>query len=150
MAIYKNSYLYHTHLDLTNYLESGAIQHLGANTLAIVNYLAQNATLTGIVPSSEVVFFDVQGLFFIVYSWATAYTIQMVTVALVSLYFTYIVYKTHTSSPYRSIQHILLSYTKSVLSIYLSMISAMVLPITVAMVLTSGGFDRHIDRKSVV
>ncbi|OBZ86311.1 putative endoplasmic reticulum metallopeptidase 1 [Choanephora cucurbitarum] len=143
MAIYKNSYLYHTHLDLTNYLESGAIQHLGANTLAIVNYLAQNATLTGIVPSSEVVFFDVQGLFFIVYSWATAYTIQMATVVLVSLYFTYIVYKTHTSSPYRSIQHILLSYTKSVLSIYLSMISAMVLPITVAMVLTSGGFDRH-------
>ncbi|KAI8330916.1 hypothetical protein BD560DRAFT_416096 [Blakeslea trispora] len=143
MAIYKNSYLYHTHLDVTKQLEPGAIQHLGANALAIVNHLAQNATLTGIVPSSEVVFFDVQGFFFVVYSWATAYTIQMLTVAIVALYFTYLVYKAHTSSPYRTISHILISYTKSVLSIYLSMACAMVLPITVAILLTSQGFDRH-------
>ena len=61
MAIYKNSYLYHTHLDLTENLEPGAIQHLGENTLAIVDYLAKNSTLSNIERTSEVVFFDIHG-----------------------------------------------------------------------------------------
>lgn len=61
MAIYKNSYLYHTHLDVTKNLEPGSIQHLGENTLAIVQYLAKNSSLTQIEPTSEVVFFDTLG-----------------------------------------------------------------------------------------
>jgi hypothetical protein len=61
MAIYKNSYLYHTHLDITKHLEPGAIQHLGENTLAIVDHLAKNSSLLGIEPTSEIVFFDVHG-----------------------------------------------------------------------------------------
>ncbi|KAI8084064.1 uncharacterized protein B0P05DRAFT_536029 [Gilbertella persicaria] len=143
MAIYKNSYLYHTHLDVTKQLEPGAIQHLGANTLAIVNYLAQNSSLTNIEPSSEVVFFDVQGFFFVVYSWATAYTIQMTTVAFALVYFVYIVNKTHSSSPYRSVSHILMSYGKSTVSVFLSMVTALILPITIALLITSQGFNRH-------
>ncbi|CAO3631472.1 unnamed protein product [Mucor hiemalis] len=143
MAIYKNSYLYHTHLDITKHLQPGAIQHLGANTLAIINYLAQNATLTGIERSSQVVFFDVQGLFFVVYSWATAYIIQMSTVVLASAYFVFVVSKTHRSSPYRSVSSILLSYTKSTLAVFLSMVMSMLLPITISMLITSNLFNRH-------
>ncbi|KAI9484020.1 MAG: hypothetical protein EXX96DRAFT_560529 [Benjaminiella poitrasii] len=143
MAIYKNSYIYHTDLDIPKYLQPGSIQHLGENTLAIVNYLAQNGTLTSIEPSSSVVFFDFQGLFFVVYSWTTAYTIQMGTVLLSFAYFAFIVTKTHRSSPYRSVSHILISYVKSTLSVLFSMISSMILPISVALVLTSNVFNRH-------
>lgn len=64
MAIYKNSYLYHTHLDITENLEPGAIQHLGENTLAIVDYLARNSTLSNIERTSEVVFFDTLGKYY--------------------------------------------------------------------------------------
>ncbi|CAO3690015.1 unnamed protein product [Rhizopus microsporus] len=143
MAIYKNSYLYHTHLDIPRYLEPGAIQHLGENTLAIVNYLAQNASLEDIKPSSEVVFFDFQGLFFFVYTWATAYTLQMSTVVLATAYIGYVTLKTHRSSPYRSISSILISYAKSTTSVFASMISALLLPVTVALLITSDTFNRH-------
>lgn len=143
MAIYKNSYLYHTHLDITEHLQPGSLQHLGANTLAIINYLAQNATLTGIEIASDVVFFDVQGLFFVVYSWSTAYAIQMSTVLLAFGYFGFIVTKTHTSSPYRSVGSILISYTKSVLAVCLSMVCCMLLPIAVSFLITSDHFNRH-------
>lgn len=143
MAIYKNSYLYHTHLDITENLQPGAIQHLGANTLAIVDYLAKNATLTNIQPSSEVVFFDVQGLFFVVYSWTTAYFIQMSTAVLAFAYFVFIVTKTHRSSPYRSVSNIIISYVKSTLSVFFSMVSSMLLPISVSLLLTSPAFNRH-------
>lgn len=61
MAIYKNSYLYHTHLDITRNLQPGSIQHLGENTLAIVDHLAKDSSLTGIEKTSEVVFFDLFG-----------------------------------------------------------------------------------------
>ncbi|KAI9261247.1 hypothetical protein EDC94DRAFT_562078 [Helicostylum pulchrum] len=143
MAIYKNSYLYHTHLDITEHLQPGSIQHLGANTLAIINYLAQNATLTGIEIASDVVFFDIQGLFFVVYSWNTAYTIQMSTVILSFAYFVFIVTKTHTSSPYRTISSILISYAKSITAVCLSMVACMVLPVAISFLLTSQHFNRH-------
>jgi Zn-dependent M28 family amino/carboxypeptidase len=66
MALYKNSYLYHTHLDIPKYLQSGSIQHLGENVLAITNHLAKNTTLTGIEKTNQVVYFDVYGKL----SWA--------------------------------------------------------------------------------
>ncbi|KAI9248658.1 hypothetical protein BY458DRAFT_464891 [Sporodiniella umbellata] len=140
LAIYKNSYLYHTHLDLPRYLEPGAIQHLGENTLAIVRYLAQNASLVNIQPSSDVVFFDFQGLYFFVYDGSTAYRLQMMTVAWVALYFVWVTRKTHRGSPYRSIPHILIAYAKSILAVLLSMVSALLLPISIACLLT------HLDR----
>jgi hypothetical protein len=143
MAIYKNSYLYHTHLDITKYLQPGAIQHLGSNTLAIVSYLAQNGSLQNIEASSQVVFFDFQGLFFVVYSWATAFTIQILTVFLSAAYLAYLVKKTHGTSPYQSISTILISYTKSVTSILLSMLACMILPITIALLIASPLMNRH-------
>ncbi|KAG0163832.1 hypothetical protein DFQ28_011149 [Apophysomyces sp. BC1034] len=143
MAIYKNSYLYHTHLDITKYLQPGAIQHLGENTLAIVNHLAKSTDLTDIKQTSEVVFFDVHGLFFMVYSWSTAYRIQMITVVVAVSFFAYIVKKTSQTSPYRSPGHIAVSYLKSVVSVVLSFVAALVAPTLVALFLTSETISRH-------
>ncbi|KAI9266828.1 hypothetical protein BDA99DRAFT_506777 [Phascolomyces articulosus] len=143
MAIYKNSYLYHTHLDLTENLEPGAIQHLGENTLAIVDYLAKNSTLSNIERTSEVVFFDIHGLFFVVYSWATAFTIQMGTAFVSVIFFAYIVYKTSHSSPYRTIPNIVGAYIKSTTSIFVSAAAALILPVFIAMFLTSEPIGRH-------
>ncbi|KAI8140930.1 hypothetical protein BJV82DRAFT_621619 [Fennellomyces sp. T-0311] len=143
MAIYKNSYLYHTHLDLAENLEPGAIQHLGENTLAIVDYLAKNSTLSNIERTSEVVFFDVQGLFFVVYSWATAYALQMGAAFLGVVFFMYIVYNTTHSSPYRTVPNIVAAYIKSTASIFISAAAALILPVLVALFLTSGAVNRH-------
>ncbi|KAF7728296.1 hypothetical protein EC973_006471 [Apophysomyces ossiformis] len=143
MAIYKNSYLYHTHLDITKNLQPGAIQHLGENTLAIVNHLAKSTNLTGIERTSEVVFFDVHGLFFMVYSWSTAYRIQMITALVTVMFFAHVVKKTSQSSPYRSLGHISVSYIKSVASIVLSLFAALFAPTLVALFLTSEIVNRH-------
>ncbi|KAF8934516.1 hypothetical protein BGZ47_010347 [Haplosporangium gracile] len=72
MAVYKNSYLYHTHLDLDEFLESGLPQHMGENALALATYLTNEANLVGLEMTSSVVFFDVFGLFFVAYSWTAA------------------------------------------------------------------------------
>ncbi|CAO3577048.1 unnamed protein product [Absidia cylindrospora] len=143
MAIYKNSYLYHTHLDITKHLEPGAMQHLGENTLAIVDHLAKNTSLDGIVRTSEIVFFDVHGIFFMVYSWATAYKIQMSTVLIAYAYIGYIIYKTSQSTPYRPINVLALSYVRSTVSLWLSAIASLVLPTIVALFLTSSMIHRH-------
>ncbi|KAG0343852.1 hypothetical protein BG004_004934 [Podila humilis] len=72
MAVYKNSYLYHTHLDLDEFLEPGLPQHMGENALALATYLTEEAELGNLERTSSVVFFDVFGLFFVAYSWTTA------------------------------------------------------------------------------
>ncbi|KAF9111307.1 hypothetical protein BGX27_005120 [Mortierella sp. AM989] len=72
MAVYKNSYLYHTHLDLDEFLEEGLPQHMGENALALATYLTEEANLTNLQRTSSIVFFDVFGQFFISYSWTTA------------------------------------------------------------------------------
>ncbi|KAF8937089.1 hypothetical protein BGZ58_003271 [Dissophora ornata] len=78
MAVYKNSYLYHTHLDLDTYMEAGLPQHMGENTLALATYLTETADLVGLEPTSSVVFFDVFGQFFVSYSLSTALQIHSV------------------------------------------------------------------------
>ncbi|KAI8083071.1 uncharacterized protein BX664DRAFT_339762 [Halteromyces radiatus] len=143
MAIYKNSYLYHTHLDITKHLQPGSIQHLGENTLAIIDHLAKNTSLIGIVPTSEIVFFDIHGMFFLVYSWATAYRIQMATVLMAYTFVGYIIYISNRSTPYRPINVLVLSYIRSTISVWISAIAAILLPITVAVFLTSGFINRH-------
>ncbi|KAG0294590.1 hypothetical protein BGZ97_005053 [Linnemannia gamsii] len=72
MAVYKNSYLYHTHLDLDEYMEAGLPQHMGENALALATFLTEKAELTNLEATTSVVFFDVFGLFFVAYSWAAA------------------------------------------------------------------------------
>ncbi|KAF9990085.1 hypothetical protein BGZ75_003632 [Mortierella antarctica] len=72
MAVYKNSYLYHTHLDLDEFMEAGLPQHMGENALALATYLTEEANLVNLERTSSVVFFDIFGLFFVSYSWTTA------------------------------------------------------------------------------
>ncbi|KAG0003762.1 hypothetical protein BGZ80_011579 [Entomortierella chlamydospora] len=72
MAVYKNSYLYHTHLDLDEFMEEGLPQHMGENALALATYLTEEADLSNLEKTSSVVFFDVFGQFFVSYSWTAA------------------------------------------------------------------------------
>ncbi|KAF9926426.1 hypothetical protein FBU30_003991 [Linnemannia zychae] len=72
MAVYKNSYLYHTHLDLDRNMERGLPQHLGENALALTTYIGDNVDLTQLEQTSSVVFFDVLGQFFVFFSLDTA------------------------------------------------------------------------------
>ncbi|KAF9958496.1 hypothetical protein BGZ70_009173 [Mortierella alpina] len=72
MAVYKNSYLYHTHLDLDEFMEAGLPQHMGENALALATYLTEEANLVNLERTSSVVFFDIFGLFFVSYSWTAA------------------------------------------------------------------------------
>ncbi|KAI8356061.1 hypothetical protein B0O80DRAFT_401189 [Mortierella sp. GBAus27b] len=82
MAVYKNSYLYHTHLDLDEFLEEGVPQHMGENALALATYLTEEANLTRLKKTSSVVFFDVFGLFFVSYSWTTAIRLHVLIAGL--------------------------------------------------------------------
>ncbi|CAO3689480.1 unnamed protein product [Umbelopsis ramanniana] len=142
MALYKNSYLYHTHLDIPKYLQSGSIQHLGENVLAITNHLVKNTTLTGIEKTNQVVYFDVYGKFFLVYSWATAFIIQMTTVAASGCFFAYTLWRSTTTSPYRSIAQTITAYAVSIASVLVSFASAVIAPNVVAFILTSSFVDR--------
>ncbi|KAF9577743.1 hypothetical protein BGW38_006850 [Lunasporangiospora selenospora] len=72
MAVYKNSYLYHTHLDLDEFVEAGLPQHMGENALALATYLTNNADLSNLERTSSVVFFDIFGKIFVSYSWTAA------------------------------------------------------------------------------
>ena len=47
MALVQNSYLYHTRLDLPEFIEPGAVQHMGENTIALLEYLVSNQTTLG-------------------------------------------------------------------------------------------------------
>lgn len=79
MAVYKNSYVYHTPLNVNENMEPGLPQHMGENVLAIVNHVANEADLRE-VPAlvNDIIYFDFIGLFFVTYSVATATKIHLV------------------------------------------------------------------------
>ncbi|KAF9900726.1 hypothetical protein EC991_006946 [Linnemannia zychae] len=83
MAVYKNSYLYHTHLDLDRNMEQGLPQHLGENTLALAIHAGDNVDVAQLEQTSSVVFFDVFGHFFVFYSLETAIRSHIAIVTLV-------------------------------------------------------------------
>ncbi|KAF9156210.1 hypothetical protein BG015_006795 [Linnemannia schmuckeri] len=118
MAVYKNSYVYHTPLDVNENMESGLPQHMGENVLAIVNHVANQADLSKIPELvNDIVYFDFIGLFFVTYSIATATKIHifLVVFAIVSL-------SIGASRP----------SIKSVLSIPVSFAAALAGPLTLA------------------
>lgn len=53
MALYTGSYLYHTRLDLPEFLEPGALQHMGENTLAMLEWLTSAETAMGNTATAE-------------------------------------------------------------------------------------------------
>ncbi|KAM0755633.1 hypothetical protein T439DRAFT_320338 [Meredithblackwellia eburnea MCA 4105] len=93
MALVQNSYLYHTRLDLHEFIEPGALQHMGENTIALLEYLTSNATKLGNSPnaprlphaaSSETIYFSgLGGLLFVIYTKAQA-TVFYGTLAAIS------------------------------------------------------------------
>ncbi|KAI9008790.1 hypothetical protein CLU79DRAFT_800107 [Phycomyces nitens] len=143
LALYKNSYIYHTHLDVVENLEPGSMQHLGENTLAIIDYLALNTTMNNIEQASDIVFFDIYGVFFVSYSWKTAYIIQTSTVIVSLVFFGYIIKKTSQSSPYRTIPNILISYAKSIIFVLLSLLASLFMPVIIALLITSDLMGRN-------
>ncbi|KAG0302986.1 hypothetical protein BGZ98_007068, partial [Dissophora globulifera] len=122
MAVYTNSYLYHSHLDLNEFMSPGLPQHMGENTLALVQYLGEEVDLSGkpFERTSEVVFFDVLGFFFVAYSLKTAILVHLAigALALITL-------SMGASRP----------TIKSVLSVLLSFLAALAAPNLVALVL---------------
>ncbi|KAL1923179.1 uncharacterized protein VTP21DRAFT_9555 [Calcarisporiella thermophila] len=78
MALYKNSYLYHTQLDTIAHIAPGTLQHMGENTLALVEQLTATS-LTKVEPVSDLVFFDIFGLAFIDYPWSIASRLHLAT-----------------------------------------------------------------------
>ncbi|GAA5843912.1 hypothetical protein JCM11251_002246 [Rhodosporidiobolus azoricus] len=84
-AVVQNSYLYHTALDIPSAIQPGAIQHMGLNTLALLEYFTSPETSLGNSPEGEAteklplskpgetVFFSaLGGRVFVVYSRAKA------------------------------------------------------------------------------
>lgn len=53
LAIVLGSALYHTRLDLPEYIEPGALQHTGENTLAMLEWLTSANTTMGNSPTAE-------------------------------------------------------------------------------------------------
>lgn len=82
MALVQNSYHYHTRLDSIEHLERGSLQHMGENTLALLEYLTSNETTLGkpnqsgplprVAPSSFIFASFLGGKVFVHYSRATA------------------------------------------------------------------------------
>ncbi|OZJ05360.1 hypothetical protein BZG36_01535 [Bifiguratus adelaidae] len=137
MALYKNSYVYHTDLDKSASIAVGAIQHMGENTLALVRHLIGDVELgIPIEKASDVVYFDVFGLVFIVYSWNTARLIQLGTAAVAFAVFLYIFNTQCNAPPYRSRTHHLVAYIFSTLAVIVSIVVSLVAPNAVAFLLT--------------
>ncbi|KAF9435488.1 hypothetical protein BGZ76_006188 [Entomortierella beljakovae] len=129
MAVYMNSYLYHTHLDLNEHMDLGLPQHMGENALALVKHLGNEASLTTELggmfeKTSEVVFFDILGVFFVAYSLKSAEIAHTVifALALISL-------SIGASKP----------TIKSVVSVLISAIGAIVAPNFIALFLVAIG-----------
>lgn len=95
MALVQNSYLYHTRQDIPEKIEAGAIQHMGENTLALLNYLTSSETTMGNSPTakslpkistSAVVYFSgLGGKLFLVYTRAEATLYYSILVAIVAI-----------------------------------------------------------------
>lgn len=124
MAWYKNSYLYHTRLDLEENTEVGAPQHTGENVLALIEHLANEVELKKFETTSKVVFFDVLGRFFVLYTMVTAAKIYTLVGALAA-----VAVATEASRP----------TPRSLLSVLFSALAALAVPVPAAKFILSIG-----------
>jgi hypothetical protein len=81
MALFQDGYAYHTALDRMDRLTPGSLQHMGANTLALVRELANAETLEG-GPATPGIYYDVLGLTMFSYSHETAMLLAGLAVSL--------------------------------------------------------------------
>ncbi len=82
-VLYQDGYAYHTDRDELARLQPGSVQHMGANTLALVRELAGDSPREGDAPFE--VYHDVLGWLMVVYSGGTARVLAGVTALLVAL-----------------------------------------------------------------
>ncbi|KAJ3221642.1 hypothetical protein HDU81_010505, partial [Chytriomyces hyalinus] len=80
MAIYQNSYLYHTMQDTAENVEPGLLQHMGENTLAVVEHLLTKAEIETFKEGRDFVHFDLFDKFFFVISTNTANRIYAILI----------------------------------------------------------------------
>lgn len=78
-----------------------------------------------------------------VYSWATAFRIQIGTVLLSYAYLGYIIKQATQTSPYRPLNVVIRNYVQSSIGVIFSGIAALALPISIALFLTSSLINRH-------
>ncbi|KAI9344255.1 hypothetical protein BDR26DRAFT_209776 [Obelidium mucronatum] len=82
MAIYQNSYLYHTMLDTAENIQPGLIQHSGENALDMVLHLMTEAEIETFKEGRDFIYFDLFDTLFFVYSTKTAALIHAIVISL--------------------------------------------------------------------
>ncbi|KAJ3283266.1 hypothetical protein HDU76_008496, partial [Blyttiomyces sp. JEL0837] len=81
-ALYQNSYVYHTMMDTYENIEHGVLQHMGDNTFALVDQLITHEKIEDFTMSRDFIYFDLFGVWFLVYNWTTANLIYFSTIAI--------------------------------------------------------------------
>ncbi|KAL5492913.1 hypothetical protein ACEPAI_4361 [Sanghuangporus weigelae] len=85
MAVVGHSYFYHTRKDLVQYIQPGVAQHMGDNTLALLQFLSSPESplpdLTSGYSKPTTVFFSFFNTYFFRYSFATANALHLVLLA---------------------------------------------------------------------
>lgn len=79
-----NGYVYHTSYDDLDAIPTGTLQHTGDNLLALTKHLAASDILSNSQEhaAGRTVYFDVLGLYMIIYSETTGIIVNALTVAL--------------------------------------------------------------------
>lgn len=85
MAVVGHSYFYHTRKDLVQYIQPGVAQHMGDNTLALLEFLSSPESplpsLTSGYSKPTTVFFSFLNTYFFRYSFATANALHVALLA---------------------------------------------------------------------
>ncbi|KAJ3197532.1 hypothetical protein HK101_002835 [Irineochytrium annulatum] len=84
MAFYVNSYVYHTMLDVVENFRPGFLQHVGDNTVAIIQQLLVEP-IEDFKEGRDFIYWDLFGTYFFVYTWQTADFIHGVILVLAIL-----------------------------------------------------------------
>ncbi|KAL1916411.1 uncharacterized protein VTP21DRAFT_5602 [Calcarisporiella thermophila] len=132
MALYQNSYLYHTYLDTVEHVEPGSMQHMGENSLQLVEHLTSVGNLTDTTPVTDVVFFDFFGVAFVVYPWYATCILHLVTFALATYLYIRVVLRTARTAPFRTFRDVLSAYGLCALGVILSTVAALLSPCLVS------------------
>ncbi|CAM6001301.1 unnamed protein product [Sphagnum balticum] len=81
IAYVRNGYVYHTEFDQTHFISTGTIQRAGENALSVVTALANSPHLSqpGDYHSAQLIFFDVWGVFTVIYSQRVGTVLNLLT-----------------------------------------------------------------------
>ncbi|KAJ3028579.1 UNVERIFIED_CONTAM: hypothetical protein HDU68_001378 [Siphonaria sp. JEL0065] len=139
MAIYQNSYLYHTMLDTAENIEPGLIQHMGENTLDLSLYLMTTAEIEKFEEGREFIYFDLFDTLFFVYDTTTATVLHSVLILVgiielirPGLFPSYS--RASAANPTQNPTHSFLSYFKTCIFIGANFAAALLTPVLAGIV----------------